>query len=323
LIETTFRSEDLSVADRFDHWRELLSGSPAPMDVTCDRTTEFRMYQRDLHVDPVRVWAMDFAPVVFHRTRKLIRRSDCDSYNVILLLRGTMESASNGSEAAYNPFDLQVIDSGRPLELRTYTSGETVSCVGVEVPKAFLQLPGAGIGGVVGRPISGRDGMGALLADFLTRVVRDTSTYRRTDGARLGTLAADLVSALFAHVSEADGRLTPESQRRALVLRIKAFIRRHLHDPDLNPGTIAAAHHISVSYLHRLFQADDVSVAALIRHQRLERACRDLADPGRRTVPIHQIAARWGFSHHAVFARAFRDAYGMSPRDYRHSRVPG
>ncbi|MFJ4923763.1 helix-turn-helix domain-containing protein [Streptomyces sp. NPDC088725] len=108
---------------------------------------------------------------------------------------------------------------------------------------------------------------------------------------------------------------------RALLLRVRAFVQRHLHDPGLSPAIIAAAHNISVSYLHRLFRGHDSTVAAWIRGQRLEHARRDLADRTLRTVPVHRIAARWGFPGHATFTRAFRATYGLPPRDYRHQAL--
>jgi AraC-like DNA-binding protein len=133
----------------------------------------------------------------------------------------------------------------------------------------------------------------------------------------LGTVVVDLLSALLAHALDADALLSPETHRQTLVLRIRAFVQQHLHDPHLSPPAIAAAHNISTSYLHRLFQQEDETVAALIRNQRLDHARRDLADPALRTTPIHTIAARWGFPRAADFTRAFRAAYGMPPSDYR------
>ncbi|MGH3241637.1 MAG: helix-turn-helix domain-containing protein, partial [Spirillospora sp.] len=58
-------------------------------------------------------------------------------------------------------------------------------------------------------------------------------------------------------------------------------------------------------------------VAGWARTQRLERARRDLTDPSQRATPVQAVAARWGFAHASDFSRAFRRAYGMSPRDYR------
>ncbi|MGW4736264.1 helix-turn-helix domain-containing protein, partial [Streptomyces shenzhenensis] len=160
-------------------------------------------------------------------------------------------------------------------------------------------------------------GIGALLAQFLTQVSRDSDSYRPDDGPRLGIVAVDLLSALFAHALDVGSSLPSETHRQTLVLRIRAFIQQHLHDPHLTPRTVAAAHHISTSYLHRLFQDEEETVAASIRRQRLERARRDLSEPGLCTIPIHAIAARWGFPRATDFTRAFRAAYDMPPSDYR------
>jgi AraC-like DNA-binding protein len=107
---------------------------------------------------------------------------------------------------------------------------------------------------------------------------------------------------------------------------VKTFIQRHLHDPELTPAAVAAAHHISVSYLHRLFRDQDTTVSGWIRQQRLDHVRRDLDDPAQSAVPLHEVAARRGFAHPAVFSRAFRAAYGIPPSDYRQlalrSRTP-
>ncbi|MDT3398091.1 helix-turn-helix domain-containing protein, partial [Streptomyces sp. B1866] len=44
---------------------------------------------------------------------------------------------------------------------------------------------------------------------------------------------------------------------------------------------------------------------------------RDLADPALRALPIHGVATRCGFTHPSDFSRAFRTAYGISPREFR------
>jgi AraC-like DNA-binding protein len=167
--------------------------------------------------------------------------------------------------------------------------------------------------------MSSRDGIGALLAQFLTQVAGDTHRYAPSDAPRLGQVLTDLVSALFARALDAEERLPPETRAHSLMLEVKAFVRRNLGNTDLSPSSIAAAHQISRSHLHRLFQAEGVTAAAYIRTQRLEAARRDLADPSAATVPVHVIAARHGFKDHTTFTRNFRAAFGVSPRDYRHA----
>jgi AraC-like DNA-binding protein len=108
-----------------------------------------------------------------------------------------------------------------------------------------------------------------------------------------------------------------ESRERTLLLRIHAFIEQNLGETDLSPGIVAAAHHVSVRHLHRLFEAQDTTVAAWIRRRRLERCRRDLADPAFIAVPVSAVAGRWGMPDSAHFSRLFRRAYGLPPAEYR------
>jgi AraC-like DNA-binding protein len=180
-----------------------------------------------------------------------------------------------------------------------------------------LPLPRQAVDRALGLQISGREGIGALLTQFLVRISADTQHYQPADGPRLGTVLVDLVASLLAHTLDTESSLTPESRTRALTLRVKAFIQQNLHDPDLTPSRIAAAHHISRSYLHRIFKTESDTVAAYVRGRRLEGARHDLTDPGLASTPIHVVATRWGFPQAADFSRAFHTAYGLSPSEHR------
>ncbi|MFD5604307.1 helix-turn-helix domain-containing protein, partial [Streptomyces sp. NPDC127064] len=98
-----------------------------------------------------------------------------------------------------------------------------------------------------------------------------------------------------------------------LLRDIKAFVEDHLADADLSPASIAAAHHISVRYLHHLFQRDRRSVGAYVRRRRLERCRADLVAPALVRRGVGQVGRRWGFRDPAVFSRAFKSAYGVTP----------
>jgi AraC-like DNA-binding protein len=114
------------------------------------------------------------------------------------------------------------------------------------------------------------------------------------------------------------GSLVPrDTQRRALLLRIRGFIDQRLGDPELSPGGIAAAHHISIRYLHKLFEAEGTTVAGWIRSLRLERCRRDVLNPALQARPVHAIAARWGIIDAQRFSRAFRATFGLPPAEYR------
>ncbi|MEV5150229.1 helix-turn-helix domain-containing protein [Streptomyces sp. NPDC052727] len=316
--ETVFRSEDVPAAGRFDYWRELMIQTLAPLDMSSDHADDFQASMHLLELGAVHVSPQTFQSMRFHRTPKLIRQSDPELFHMSLVTRGTVGIVQHGQETTYNPGDLCVLGSSQPFDCLAVSGRRAVETVAVALPTEMLASAENAVNKLIGHPISGRAGFGALLAQFLSRITTDTGSFTSCDGPRLGVIVLDLLSGLLAHILEAEKLLTPESHRRTLVLRIRAFVRSHLHDPQLTPRSIAAAHNISTSYLHRLFQHEEETIAAWIRHQRLDHARRDLADPALRTTPIHAIAARWGFPRAADFTRAFRAAYGMPPSAYRH-----
>ncbi|CAM3543339.1 helix-turn-helix domain-containing protein [Kibdelosporangium persicum] len=317
VLEFEFTTEDLPAPDQFDYVRAAMSDLPAPHDASTDHIDGFRLHQRKLNLDLIWVWTMAVQPITLRRTARLIRQADPETYNLVLVQHGTIGRTWSRHEATYGPHDLHVNDSSQPYVLRAHSTQGLVTCIGVEIPKKLLSLPVTEIDHLVGKRLPSQ-GIAALLGGFLVQLTTNTSAYRPSDGPRLGTVLTDLTSALFAHTLETDSTLAPDSRQRTLILRIRTFIQQHLHDPRLTPGMVAAAHHISTSYLHRLFQRDGTTVAAWIREQRLKRARRDLTDPALTTASISHIAAQYGFTHPAAFSRAFRTAYGIAPKDYRH-----
>jgi AraC-like DNA-binding protein len=321
MIGTVFRSADVPTEDRFEYWRELVHRAIAPTDISSEHTIDFWAEQRLLELGPVMVWPASFLPTRFRRTEKLIRQVDPELFHLSLILDGGLGLDHAGRSELCGPRDLWVTDSSQPYDVRPPDDGNlrVITGVGVDFPKALLPLPPDRVRELLGRRLPGREGTGALLADFLTGLDREANSLQPSDAPRLGTVLVDLLTAWFAQLLEVEGTLPPETRHRAMTERIRAFIRQNLHDPELTPATIAAAHHISISYLHRLFQ-DEVrgeTVAAWIRSRRLEGARRDLADPTLDATPIHAIASRWGLPRGSGFTRVFRSAYGLSPRECR------
>jgi mannose-6-phosphate isomerase-like protein (cupin superfamily)/AraC-like DNA-binding protein len=59
------------------------------------------------------------------------------------------------------------------------------------------------------------------------------------------------------------------------------------------------------------------AVADHIRRRRLERCSQDLLDPAFSRWRINAIGRRWGYTDAAHFSRAFRDAHGLPPGEFR------
>ncbi|MGW0768420.1 AraC-like ligand-binding domain-containing protein [Streptomyces sp. NPDC002676] len=311
MINTVFRSEDLPPDLRLDRFDSFLLGSGYPMRVTSTDPEHFRATARALDLGPVTVMELTCSPSLIRRTAALIHRSDPEVYSVVFPVRGGLTVFQAGREATLSGQDFALCDSSEPYDVRITGEGLT-TLVYAHAHRALLPFPAGQTHRLLGTRLPGRVGVGALLTRFLADVTTGPSS-RAAGVVALRTMALDLMAAVLAHHLDDSTEPEDDSRRRALLLRIESFIHEHLPDPDLSPQSIAAAHHISVSYLHRLFRAHDTTVMELIRSQRLERARHDPADLRLRDIPVHRIAASWGFRDHASFTRAFRSAYGMPP----------
>ncbi|MEV4974642.1 helix-turn-helix domain-containing protein [Streptomyces scopuliridis] len=327
LVETVFDTADVPPGRGAEMFVERLARSHAPVITGGTPSEDFGAYQRFFKLGGVSVYASKTDSFAVLRTPKLIRRSDPEIYHLSLITKGTVGLTIDGRDSVYGPLGMRTNESSRPFEIRVGTRGERIEAISVDVPKAVLPLPPARADRVIGRPLDGRGGVGSLFAGFLTTLAANTRSYTAADAPRLETVLTDLLATLFAHELNTLDALPPETRHHTLTLRVRSFIHQRLGDPDLTPNTVAAVHHISVSQLHRIFreralaEGGPSTVMGYIRHQRLEGARRDLADPVQSTVPVHRVAARWGFTHHAVFTRTFRAAYGIAPRDYRHQEL--
>ncbi|MFF5970125.1 AraC family transcriptional regulator [Streptomyces sp. NPDC012769] len=332
MIGTEFRSEDVPAEDRFDCWRELVEKT-RHCDAITPHAADFRAELRHMELGPVTVWKTSIPPTRFLRDATMARRADPELYHLTLMLDGGLAvSPDAGPTAMVGPSCLSVIDSSQTYDVRSYGVGSAgredtgreeiraVEGVAVDLPKAMLPLSPHRVRHLLGRSVPTRQGTGALLADFLVSLDRQAPFLQPSDAPRLGLVVRDLIAAWLAQLLDEEAALPPESRQQALVQQIRSFIRQNLHDPELTPGVIAAAHHISLSHLHRVFtqQSGGETVAASIRALRLDKAYRDLADPALSTTPIHVVATRWGMPRASDFTRAFRAAYGLSPREHRH-----
>ncbi|MFF7335620.1 helix-turn-helix domain-containing protein [Streptomyces sp. NPDC008150] len=197
----------------------------------------------------------------------------------------------------------------------------------VRVPRACLGATDAELDRLAGCHVPGGEGVGALVSAFLTSLAAEDEELRRSRvGELLARNAVDLVAVLVTQLLDGMPRVAGSREgdgAAALLARVRVFVEEHLADPDLSPETIARAHHISVRHLHKLFQGEGVTVGRWIRSRRLESCRRDLGGPAGRRPTVAAVAHRWGFTSPSHFSRAFRDAYGMSPRAWQERAAAG
>ena len=309
------RTSDVPPADRYDAWRSIVCDTLGPLDFRSDPDVPLSGEIEAGYLGPVNVGRVQTStPHSVHRTPGLIRRGSAELYRVVLAMSGNPRLGQDGRAAQLRPGEFAIYDFARPYEL-AYDSAVQLAVFGF--PRDLLALPPDSARRLTAVPVSADRGAGALASPLLRRVALDLETYGPASAARLCTVLMDLVTAAVAERAEQADALPIEPRERILLLRVHAFIEQHLGEADLLPGLVAAAHHVSVRQLHRLFEAEDTTVAAWIRRRRLERCRRDLADPALGAVPVSTVAARWGLPDPAHFSRVFRRVYGLPPAEYR------
>ncbi|MET7465478.1 helix-turn-helix domain-containing protein [Nonomuraea sp. NPDC005501] len=314
------RAQDVPPEQRHAAWRSIVCDTLGPLDCRIDPDSPLRGEIDAGALGSVGVGRVrTTTPHSVHRTPGQIRQGSRELYRVVLALSGEPVLEQDGRSTRLTPGRLALYDFARPYQL-AYTSA--VDLAVFSLPRDALTLPHDSVARLTAVPITTDDGTGALAAPLLRRVTLDLESYRPASAARLSGVVMDLLTTVIAERAEQTAALPDESRARTLQLRVNAFIEEHLDDPGLDPATVAVAHHVSVRQLHRLFETRSTTVAAWIRHRRLERCRRELADPALRHVPVSLIAARWGLPGSAHFSRLFRQAYGMPPAEYRRARLP-
>ncbi|PZG45168.1 AraC family transcriptional regulator [Spongiactinospora gelatinilytica] len=316
-MRTSTRTDRLSVSDRLDWWEQIDVKATIPTRGSeCENG--FRASLCAMDIGALQLHAFRFpSPQVF-RAPELIGCFDSNVYVLWLAMSGTMQITQRRRSAALAPGDLVIYDSSYPFTGSTHGDPiDSFAGLQLHVPKSLVPLPGDKLTRLTATRLPAQSGIGAVVRRHLVGLTRHIADCTATDAALLATITLDLFAALCAHHLEAPAVRPSQTPTRALQERILAFIHRNLADPRLTADAIAAAHQISTRHLYKLFQEQEVSVAAWIRQRRLERCRHDLADPHLNARPIHAVAARWGFPNKGHFSRLFRATYGIPPAEYR------
>jgi AraC-like DNA-binding protein len=311
--------DDVAPAARLERFRDALASAIVPTEVRVQADGPLRGASISAgRVGSVAVTKVSVPPGArlrfeARRTTELIRRSDAGAFLLHAQVRGRATVSQDGNEAVVGPGDVALVDLSRPSRLLHV--GDEHEFVAVLLPHDAAPL--RGLPCVTAIRVPGSDGLGAAVSALARHLTQCLGDRGATDGMRLSVASLDLLILALAERLDRPDAVSAVMRRRALLASVQAFIERRLADPRLSPMAIAAAHHVSLRSLHKLFEDHGSSVGRWIRERRLERCRRDLLDPALSDLPASAIALGWGFSTAAHFSRVFRDAYGHPPGEYR------
>jgi AraC family transcriptional activator of tynA and feaB len=249
---------------------------------------------------------------VVRRSRAHIARSREANYLIRIQLTNESLSSQCGQEVLLRPGDFTLCDSIRPYKL---TFNDKASILTVRVSKEVLQRYIGCPDSLILVPISGSTGGGALASRLIREVWRSSDGIVTDIESRVANVVLELLASAYVGISAAN--VDSSCVASPVRLLIFDFIEQSLRDPELSPATIAQSLRISTRHVHRVFAQRGETVTRYILKRRLERCRAALDDPLLAALSLSRICSGYGFKTLPHFSRLFREAFGVTPSDYR------
>ena len=243
------------------------------------------------------------------RDTKHIRSDPRGTYELLVPLAGAAQVEQGPSSGAIQPGFLALCDTDRPV---AFAHGDDFLSVALIVPRHEVdhRSPATAREPQV---FSGVSGLGRVIRQMVITVQEEREQLSETTF----DIACGQLLDLICLATEGATDSAPAEQRATVEAEIRRYVRRHAGDRDLNVAAIARALGWSTRYIQDVLKAADTTSRDLIRSERLQLARTRLASASWAGHSIAQITYSCGFGSHASFSTAFRQEFGMTPRDAR------
>ncbi|MEQ8816402.1 MAG: helix-turn-helix domain-containing protein [Thalassobaculum sp.] len=311
-----FSVNDIPARERYEVWKESIS---CIFDVDAD--VETRREDFFAAVD-----ASMFGPIMlarstsrgqrWRRSSSTIARDGMDHYMIQLYETGGQTLNAGRIEVEQPVGGLLVYDLSRTVAAR---SG-TFTNLSLIIPRGLLAEALVAPDDRHMQTLPATGPMVAMLRDHMLSLTRLSPRMTAAQAAALVPATVALTAACL-NTSGPDGPATGNGVAFVSMLAARRLIDSRLSDENLTPDWLARRLGMSRAKLYRMFEPVG-GIAQYIRDRRLRRAMLELRDEPTRHLPIYEIALRAGFSSETTFGRAFRQRYGVTPRDVRYRGAP-
>lgn len=312
MIPIRFSTSELPASQQLAAWRGWFDGM---FDVAVEET-EPGFDARSV------VWALgDFglshvkAPALTAlRGKKLLRSNPIDHWVITLGQSRTVGAGGEGVALdipARTPF---VVSLGRELVSQRSQDERLQLYLPRDSFRELAPVLDAAQGVALGTPL------GRLLGDYIAIL---NSNFPALDAADVPRLTNAVRAMVLACTAPSADRLDLATTQINLTKRekVRHFIDRNLRHSDLDTAMLCREMGMSRTQLYRLLQADG-GVAHYVRRRRLRRSYAELSEPSN-TATITAIADSLCFEDASSFSRAFKQEFGVNPRDVRAAALAG
>ena len=245
------------------------------------------------------------------RNAQHVRQTSSHSIFVCLPLVGELIIQQHGRRSGISSGDIGLLDSREEYTI-DLSDGSDVLWLSFSPTQVEARL--RGLSDNVGRRIDGSRGVGLVASQFLRSIGAEVENLAYSRSTQINLAAIDLISAATSDRDASHSFPLVKASRKTWE-RACDYIERHLGDEHLSPTKIAAAIGISTRYLSDLFASEGQSPMGWVMRRRLEQSRMALRRQPWMPGIVTSIAFQYGFSNIPSFNRAFREAFGRSPRE--------
>jgi AraC-like DNA-binding protein len=309
----TFSTADVEPRRKMEYWNDYATDSFTPIVSDPVDVPSFNAHLSRTQLHGITLAEVYSDAQIVRHSQTHVARARKAIFFLHMQLDGVGVVRQSGREALLRSGDFAITDTTRPYEL-VFDDSKRMLVIGVEheLMRRYLRNPEDW----VSMRMPGDVGLSGVTSELLR------AFWKALRGAQLDSaMAPRVMYAALELLSGASLGKQPQGGRSSMAIRqrgrILDYIETHLGDADLSPSTIGRACGITPRYLHHLFMDEDETVARYVLRRRLEECSKALISVSQRNRTLTSIAFDHGFNSPTHFGRAFRERFGMTPREYR------
>jgi AraC-like DNA-binding protein len=189
------------------------------------------------------------------------------------------------------------------------------------MPRRDLMAISRNIEDKIARPLEASPALRNVIAGYYALCAGTGPALDLTSQSAMARHMMELVALLAETGGAPSSRTSGNGHGAARLQLIQAHALENLHDCGLTIASVARRACVSPKQVQRLFQQTGSNFTEFVLEQRLLLAHRRLSAPGMRWEKISTIALDAGFGDLSYFNRTFRTRFGMTPSEWRETKV--
>lgn len=308
----TFNNTEVPYSQRMHAWSRIVQRAKWPVSFTKSDNANLHAEMQQITLGPFVLYIYETNPVVAERKVDPQNKKLDESFSIHYINKGSIRCTHNGRKTILTKGDMvlscNAIDSTIEILERTQT-------LSFKIPKKFLEKYLANPQQYCNYQIARNGPYNKILKEIFFSLWEQGKSEVYNDSLKA---LIDTFFSILPSIFERNEESPLCSKSDFLLINISYFIERNISNIALSQDMIAKEFNISSRYLRKIFQEKGINcLSNHIRFLRLEKCASELIEINNNEKSVTEIAYKWGFNSSSSFTRAFKEYFGVPPKQYR------